>query len=156
MRLHGHHSDHSESRGKLHALLTVCVLAVLGVAGIVNVSRMVALAGPKVGDIVSFVPGTASAPEVEARLTVTRTDGNTCTIDVRALQHAGGSLIVEHRIAAGAKHSYQAHWSGQSTSNGPGDCGSVADLTLSDGDMGALAMAAGGYGPTHTVKPVRK
>jgi hypothetical protein len=155
MRLHGHHSDHSDARGKFDVFLTVCVLSVLAIAGVVNVSRMVALAAPKVGDIVSFVPGTASAPEVDARLTVARSGGGTCILDIGFLQRAGGSLIVEHRTAIGAKHLYRTHWSGPSTSGDAGDCGSAADLTLSDGDMGALAMAAGGYGPTHTVKPGR-
>jgi hypothetical protein len=73
-----------------------------------------------------------------------------CVLDLAMIQKAGGSLVVEQRGSTGPDRSYRLHWAGPRTSVDREDCGTEADLVLSQMDLNALASAAGGFGVNHT------
>ncbi len=129
-------------------LLLAGAAALLSFVGAVDLARVVAELGPKVGDVLSFEPDRRAPVDMDARLEVSRADRGACRLDVATIRRLGGSLVVEQRRTA-TPRLYQAHWSGQHTSVDGGDCGVTADLLLKDSDMEVLAMAAGGYGVDH-------
>jgi hypothetical protein len=133
-------------RTLLLAVLTV-VAAGYGVAGM---ARQAAEFGPSVGDIIVFDPARAVGFESEARLTVGRSNGGNCVLDLGTVRRSGGSLVLEQRGAA-PDRLYRGHWAGGRTSDDrQTDCGTATDLVLTPSDMGALAASAGGIGPDST------
>jgi hypothetical protein len=50
-----------------------------------------------------------------------------------------GSMVVEQRLPDG--RTFRAHWAGGPTSDGDGNCGSAADLTLGLVEMQTLLNA---------------
>jgi hypothetical protein len=61
----------------------------------------------------------------------------------------GGSLVVEERLDHSGSRTYRVHWAGTHTSNGPSDCGAMADLVVSGPDLQLLTNAVGGPGVEH-------
>jgi hypothetical protein len=71
-----------------------------------------------------------------------------CVLDVAIIQRDGGSLVVEQR-GSGPDRFYHAHWAGPRTSEDTSNCGTGADLVLSQSGINMLATAAGGFGVSH-------
>lgn len=105
---------------------------------------------PKVGDMIVFTP---TSPDTDQWfLTVAtgavsgrRADLGPCVFDPNAMAADGGSLIIESREDV-SPPKFRLHWAGRRTSEGQGDCGPAADVTLGRSDLQRLANAAGGFG----------
>jgi len=123
----------------------VALFGLILLSGIAQVRQLVEKAGPKLGDFIVFSPDQKDGSSGLTSLTVRRTDGGTCVLDVATLRRGWGSLVIEARYAT-PKRVFQAHLSGQGTGAGPDDCGRSADLLLRPDELTALAVAAGGYG----------
>jgi hypothetical protein len=105
---------------------------------------------PKVGDIVSFRPGSQDADmwqmTVPAQtLAATGAPVSACELDPNVMAVDGGSLVVEGR-QDGPPVQYQVHWAGTQTSRSGASCGAAASLLVSRTDLQRLANAAGGFG----------
>jgi hypothetical protein len=135
--------DDRESRRLPQILLLAAVTVLAAASGMAALARQVAELGPRVGDIVTFVPGQAASFDGRSRLIAGRPGEIGCVLDVVVIQETGGSLVVEQRDA-GDGRLYRAHWAGPRTSKTAANCGADADLILSAFDMGMLAAAAGG------------
>jgi hypothetical protein len=123
-------------------------LALACIAGTIGLLQQVSQLGPKVGDIVSFDASESFSRDMKAQLTVAPIDkrrGTTCTLDVWAMHTSGGSVIIESR-QLGTENGFRVHWAGGATSDDGTNCGSSADLLMSQQDIEVLAMSAGGYG----------
>ena len=105
---------------------------------------------PRVGDIVTFKPGSQDSDvwEMTIPATVVSPAGalsQTCSMDPNVMAEQGGSLVVEGRTdTPGA--SYRVHWAGAQTAATSASCGSSANLSVSRTDLQRLANAAGGFG----------
>ncbi len=126
------------------AMVGVITVGILLTAGL---SWLADSLGPQAGDIITFVA--TRAPSVSTGvITAGRaaTSGRTsCILDEQTMQRSGGSLVVESARFA-PKRTFQVHWAGARTSNGPDDCGSSADLLMNIDEVAALIFAAGGKG----------
>ena len=136
-----------KTTGPLAPFVLAGLIALVGFAGAVNLARLATALGPGVGDIVAFNEDHHGPRDMDAQLSVARSVGGDCIIDVAAMRDGGGSLVVEERLMTPAR-AYRVHWSGRLTSRTAQDCGAEADLILHDNEMGVLALAAGGYGVT--------
>jgi hypothetical protein len=119
--------------------------AALAAAGVVTLVSSAVRDSAKVGDIIAFEPSNDALPDTEARLVVHRPDQFGCVLDLAAIRHGGGSLVIEARLS-GEGRRFRLHWAGERTTADSGDCGRSADLIVDRGDLDSLAMAAGGYG----------
>ena len=135
--------EKSRRNPQIMFLVTVTVLA--AVTGVACLAHLVAALGPSVGDIIAFDPVRTGALDSQTRLPAKRPGRAGCVLDVGIIQRSGGSLVVEQR-GAGEDRLYRAHWAGHRTSEDGTDCGSDTDVMLSGGDIGILAIAAGGLG----------
>lgn len=83
--------------------------------------------GPSVGEILQFGPYGQMAPEwrIDA---VRSSDHRHCVLQPAVMGTRRGSMVVERRSADG--RDFWAHWAGGPTSDGTGNCGDSADLTL--------------------------
>lgn len=133
------------SSGSIIAALVGLTVGLLALGGSIEIARMAAQIGPKVGDQVVFGLDRKSQVASKEVLTVTRTVGSSCRLDIALIQQFGGSLIVEER-GPGPQRLYRVHWSGRATAAGGGNCGTAADLRLNETQLATLAEAAGGYG----------
>jgi hypothetical protein len=119
-----------------------CVLLALSA---VNAIAAMAHLRPHIGDIVSFTSTPDLTGEDNRRLIVHRTDQFGCVLDLSALRHTGGSLMVESQVEE-TDGSFRVHWAGQRTSTDNANCGAQADLILDGQELDILALSAGGYG----------
>ncbi|HEY4044703.1 MAG TPA: hypothetical protein VGM32_23060 [Rhodopila sp.] len=104
---------------------------------------------PKVGDIVTFKPGSqdADAWQVTVPATLVSAAGSPvagCSLDPNVMAARGGSIVVEGLEEPALL--YRIHWAGSMTAEANGDCGGSADLLLPRTDLQRLANAAGGFG----------
>jgi hypothetical protein len=120
-------------------VVMVAVTAALGLADLVRVS------GPAVGDIVAFDAKLGVSDDLPNHLSVTRTDGTACQLDLQVMQRVHGSLIVD-ATSRDPQPAYRLHWSGTHSSLDANDCGPTADVMASDRVMAALLVATGGVG----------
>jgi hypothetical protein len=141
-------ADHRKTSQPLQFLLMAAAILLAVVSGMAGVLRQVADSGPQVGDLVAFDPAHRAPFSSAARLTANRPRQTSCVLDVATMQRSGGSLVVERRGIA-PDRLYRAHWSGPRTSEDVDDCGTQADLVLSQNDIDTLATAAGGFGVDH-------
>lgn len=122
----------------IRTLLQACLLAGLlaSAAGVAAVLHTVQF-GPPVGEILRFGPYGQPAPiwQIQA---VRSSDHRRCVLKPAIMATAHGSVVVERRLAG---PTFQAHWAGGPTSDGDGNCGSVADLTLGLVEMQTLVNA---------------
>lgn len=138
------------SRPKLQSFLLAALVMLTAGCGMVGIAREAEEFGPRVGDIVMFDPAHRAGFDSDARLVALRPGRDDCLVNVEVVRRSGGSFVLEQRDA-GPDRLYRAHWSGRRTSEDPGnDCGTDADLVLSQTDLSALAAAAGGFGADHT------
>jgi hypothetical protein len=105
---------------------------------------------PKIGDIVVFKPGSQDADMWQMSIPATVVSDMSspvaaCMLDPNVMATDGGSLVVEGRQDEPSLL-YRIHWAGMRTTDGRGNCGSGADLTVSRTDLQRLANAAGGFG----------
>jgi hypothetical protein len=99
---------------------------------------------PRVGDIISFYPKEAVPPDTTVRFEVSvagMPPNGQCLLDPRMMRVSGGSLIVEAAIVD-SKFGYRVHWAGGPTSDARSNCGTSAELWLSQQEFGTLKMAA--------------
>ncbi len=96
--------------------------------------------GPRVGDILAFRTEGYISPnwQIDA---VRAADGAHCALEPAVMSTGGGSIVVEQRLADA--WTYRVHWAGTQTGNGPGGCGSKADLILALTSLQALVNIAG-------------
>lgn len=142
-------ADHRKTTGSIpQSLLMATAIMLAVVSGMVGIAHKAAQLGPRVGDVVAFDPAHHAAFDSVARLTADRPRQPSCTLDVAVIQRTGGSLVVEER-GIGPDRSYRAHWAGPRTSEDTDDCGTDADVVLSQIDIYTLATAAGGFGVDH-------
>jgi hypothetical protein len=137
-----------KSSGLGTVLLSMAALALAGMVGTISLIHQVGELGPKVGDIISFDPLESMPRDMKARIAASLADdprGTACTLDVRTIHANGGSLIIETRVP-GTTPLYRVHWAGPRSSMSGADCGTSAELMLSQDDLEVLAMAAGGFG----------
>jgi hypothetical protein len=132
----------------LPALVAVAVM-IVGFASTLMVLQLDVLQ-PKVGDMIVFKPGTQDNDAWQLEVAADKVAGRStqqgaCMLNPTVIAQKGGSLVVEQRSLGGDKL-YRLHWAGSRTAEGPGDCGTTADLTLSRTDLQKLANAAGGFG----------
>ena len=132
----------------LPAMVAVAVM-IIGFASTLMVLQLDVLQ-PKVGDMVVFKPGTQDNDAWQLEVAADKVAGRSvqqgsCMLNPTVIARQGGSLVVEQRNLGGDKL-YRLHWAGRQTADGPGDCGTTADLTLSRTDLQKLANAAGGFG----------
>jgi hypothetical protein len=121
-------------------LLGMAVLTgALGFADLVRVS------GPAVGDVVAFDANFGVPEDLPTRLSVVRTDGSPCQLDLNVMRQVHGSLMVDSATEE-APHAYRLHWAGTHSSLGSDDCGTTADIVASDRVMATLLVASGGVG----------
>jgi hypothetical protein len=104
---------------------------------------------PKVGDIVSFKPGSQDTDMWQMNISATLLAGSKapagdCMLDPNIMAERGGSLIVEGRETEPVLR-YHIHWAGAATARSA-NCGETADLVVSRTDLQRLANAAGGFG----------
>jgi hypothetical protein len=105
---------------------------------------------PKVGDIVTFKPGSQDSDMWQMTIPATLVSATglpvaACSLDPNAMAEQGGSLIVEG-LQDQPSLQYHVHWGGTATAKTNGNCGSSADLLVSRTDLQRLANAAGGFG----------
>ena len=135
------------SGGALVAPLVAMILGLVALGGTMEMFHRADRLGARVGDQIAFDLDPKSHVAIQERLAVDRSDGTRCVLDIEVMQNSGGSLIVEER-GAEPKRLYRVHWSGRQTSTDGANCGSSADLRMTDPDIATLAEAAGGYGLT--------
>lgn len=145
-----HPHDNEAFADTIDSLLTACavVLLLASLGGLTALFTTLHI-GLRVGDILVFKPEVS----VGDSLTVTATrvaplpqqsaSAQTCTLDPAVMAQGGGSLVVETKSLI--KPDYGVHWSGARTSEGAGDCGSSANLTMSRMDLQTLVNAIGGF-----------
>jgi hypothetical protein len=139
------------NHGKSHDLYGMLTgLGLVGLAAVVTIANALRLENellPRVGDIIAFDRTATVLRNAQTRITAMRAGGSACELDVRAMWASGGSLLIE---AAQFKPSlgFRVHWAGTRTSDGPTDCGTAADLLLTQNDINVLTFAAGGSATT--------
>ena len=138
-----------ETKPRLPMALLVVAIGVAMGATAAAVARQGALFGPRIGDIVRFDPDHTGPDTGGLTVIAARPDGSTCAIDLDLLRRNGGSMVLE-RVEPNRARPWGAHWAGSRTTEDARDCGSSADLTISQIDVTILASAAGGYGIDHT------
>ncbi|MBN8927402.1 MAG: hypothetical protein BGO51_16350 [Rhodospirillales bacterium 69-11] len=149
MRRHDQRSSNHESALAIWGPVMVAAgIMVTGFLGTLAVLQMDAFR-PHLGDMVVFRPRGPDADPWQIRVTATEVAGRagdaTCTLKPQVMATAGGSLVVEARRET-SPPLYRLHWAGTRTEEGPGDCGSAADFTLTRRDLQKVANAAGGFG----------
>lgn len=133
-----------KSNELLIVLAKLSVLAIGATMSIVVMLRVVDHFRPRVGDIISFYPRKAVPPDNETSLDVTQAGAppaRSCVLNVRSMRMSGGSLIIEAEHAQPGFR-YRVHWAGGSTSDALTNCGTSAELMLSQEEIGILKMAA--------------
>lgn len=140
---------HHETWNRLPVAVLAVLVALLGIGGIIRLVQSAAELGPQVGDILTFEPGQRLAYDPPPQVTAARAGLPDCTLDVAVLQRLGGSLVIEARTPL-PDRLFHLRWAGSHTSNGLADCGHAAELVLDQEKLSVLALAAGGYGVSHT------
>ncbi len=143
-------SDNRKSASVPQSLLLATAMLLAVVSGMAGMAHKAAELAPQVGDVVAFDPAHPAPFDSDARLTATRPHDGSCVLDLAIIQRTGGSLVLERRGGVGPDRSYRAHWAGPRTSKDTDDCGTDADLVLSQMDINTLASAAGGFGVDHS------
>ncbi len=129
-----------ESGNWAWTLRLACVVAGLLASGAAAVALAGTLhPGPRVGDILVLRPSLLIAADWQ--IEATRSDGRLCTLKPVVMSAAGGSIVVEQELVT--THAFHVHWAGPHTDDGPGDCGSAAELTLSVADLRMLTNVVG-------------
>jgi hypothetical protein len=129
----------------LLACLIACLLAsAVGVATLLSTLQF----GPGVGEILQFGPYAQMTPEwrIEA---VRSSDHRRCVLKPAIMGQVPGSMVVEQRLPDG--RTFRTHWAGGPTSDGDGNCGSAADLTLGLVEMQTLVNADAATRHSHFV-----
>ncbi len=142
-------ADHGKtSSGLLTAALLAVVASLTGVAGAVRLAQTAVSLAPGVGDMISFDPKAVMSDDMQSATVLARKGEADCMLDLDTLHKTGGSLVIEARLP-GNPARYRVHWAGTQSSPGRYDCGASSELTLDYENLDILAMAAGGWGPTH-------
>jgi len=126
------------------ALANLAVLAIVAAASTVSIMRLVNHFGPVIGDVIAFGPAAPGAPGMDARIVVARAGtaaGATCVLDLRAMRTSGGSVMIEAMQFEPAI-GFRAHWAGGRTGEGETNCGTSAELRLTQPDLVILRMGA--------------
>jgi len=145
------HKSHEISQ----VLLLTTATALAALSGMIGIARQAAGFGPQVGDVVSFDPARPPPFDSDALLTAARPGQSACTLDVAFIQRSGGSFVIERRDDVPNRY-YRTHWAGPGTSPDAGDCGTEADLILTQAAMASLAAAVGNRGNDGaTASPLR-
>jgi hypothetical protein len=100
--------------------------------------------GPQVGDILVFRRGARMPTDWDFTVMTTAVPATTCSLRPDIMAAEGGSLVVEQRLQS--PRSFQVHWAGKRTSTGSSDCGSSAELVVSNVDLQLLSNIVGGPG----------
>jgi len=131
------------------------LLGMAALSGVLGFADLVRVSGPAVGDVVAFDANLGVPEDLPTRLSVVRTDGTPCQLDLGVMQLVHGSLIVDAATGE-SSHAYRLHWAGTHSSLGSADCGAAADIVASDAVMATLLVASGGVGvgPDKQVLPV--
>jgi hypothetical protein len=146
-------------RNRSNGLVLVAVgaglLGMAALSGVLGFAGLVRVSGPAVGDVVAFDANLGVPEDLPTRLSVVRTDGTPCQLDLGMMRLVHGSLVVDEATGEPA-HAYRLHWAGMHSSLGSADCGAAADIVASDGVMATLLVASGGVGvgPDKQVLPV--
>ena len=143
-------ADNPKTGSFPQSLLVATAMLLAVVSGMAGIAHKAAQLAPQVGDVLAFDPAHQAPFESEARLTAERPRQANCVLDLAMMQRSGGSLVLEQRGGDGPDRAYRAHWAGPRTSQDTEDCGTEADLVLSQMDINAIASAAGGFGVDHT------
>lgn len=142
-------ADHGKtSSGLLTAALLAIVASLTGVAGAVKLAETAVDFAPGVGDMISFDPKAVMSDDLQSQTVIAHNGARDCMLALDTLHKTGGSLVVEARVP-GNPPWYQVRWAGRQSSPDEYDCGTSAELTLDSANLDVLAMAAGGWGPTH-------
>ena len=119
--------------------LQACLIASLLASAVGAATHLRTLQfGPCVGEILRFGPFGQMAPEWQIEA-IRSSDHRRCVLKPAAMGTAHGSMVVERRMADG--RTFQAHWIGGPTSEGDGNCGNPADLTIGLVEMQTLLNA---------------
>jgi hypothetical protein len=126
------------------------LIAALLVSSVAMVSAATRIdSGPQVGDILVFPRGARMPTDWEFTVMTTAVPAATCSLRPDIMATEGGSLVVEQRLRS--PRTFQVHWAGIRTSTGGSDCGSSAELVVSNADLQLLSNVVGGPG----VEPLR-
>jgi len=131
---------------RIRTVLTAFLVALVLAASVAMVAaaRTIEL-GPRLGDILVFRPGAQLPPDWEfTAITQSNQLPVSCKLKPEVMAAGGGSVVVEERSFN--RRVYRVHWAGQHTSKDAADCGQVADLLVSRGDLQLLSNAVGGPG----------
>ena len=138
-------TNHDKPPDLYLALANLGVVVIIMAMAIVGMLRLVDHFLPSVGDIVAFDHTKRASPGSEARITVRpagAASAAACVLDVRTMWQGGGSLVIE-AMRFRPSISYRVHWAGGPTSEGPTNCGSVAELLLDQSDLVTLKLMGG-------------
>jgi hypothetical protein len=133
------------SAGLIVLAVGAVLVAMAALTGALGLAGLVRVSGPAVGDIVAFDANLAVPEDLPDKLSVVRSDGTPCQLDLHVMQSAHGSLIVDE-ATNDSPPSFRLHWTGTHSSLDAGDCGATADIVASDRVMAALLVATGGVG----------
>ena len=148
MRVHHHQERFKGAYTVALVILLILLVGMVGLAGAIRLAQSAAEIGPQVGDIINFDPARRVPRDAPPRMTVNRDGAAPCVVDIRTLHRFGGSLMIESRSPR-PNRVYRVHWAGRQSAEGADNCGADAVLTLDDDTLDILAMAAGGFGPSH-------
>ncbi len=132
--------------GDLYATLfgvaATCFTVALVIAGLTQLADELK---PGTGDIISFHPtkGVLHVQTTIAAVPAGDSPATPCILDPRVMKASGGSLVIESTQFKPSL-SYRVHWAGVRTSDDGTDCGTSAELLLSQADLSALFLAADG------------
>jgi hypothetical protein len=122
--------------------LRVTALAALSLCAAAAAARM-QRPDPRIGDIMTFGPGSVWDTETGPRLLAHRPGQFGCVLDLGVLRRLGGSLVIDGKLTATGPDTWRLHWAGERTSRDMADCGPEAELILNAADVRTLAAAAG-------------
>jgi len=142
-------AEHDSDSTVLGTALLACTIAALlaSTVAVLSTVRNWDIA-PRVGDIVVFRRDAHFLADWQ--VIATKSPGGAgalpgsaiCVLRPDIMTANGGSFVVEERYTTSSL--YRVHWAGPHTSLGDADCGGVADLTLSRGDLQMLINTVGG------------
>lgn len=126
-------------------------LLVVVVALAFALARGFIVARPSLGDIIVFDPSRHHSPDAQdTDIQALVADENrgvprlrSCTLRTETMMAVGGSLVVE-AYEPRRRTAYQVHWAGGPTASGRSDCGTEANLFVTQDDLSALRAAADG------------
>jgi hypothetical protein len=116
-------------------VLGICTAALFSAVGAVSAWRQ--STAPHVGDLIAF--NATGVPMRGKQIDVRTRTRDHCILDLGTLRSNGGSFSVE---AARDAERFDVHWAGPRTTIGPGDCGTSAELILSEQQIRLLTVTS--------------